>query len=116
MPSQETLIRPYDVAGRLGLSTETVVRWARQGKLPGAVFLPNGHVMFDQHKIEEFISSGGHAPNSPLATRSRKTFLQLAVIGEDSFTTRGSGPRTEHRWTGEGGAVLPIHPYGPGPQ
>jgi predicted DNA-binding transcriptional regulator AlpA len=62
----EPLTRAYDVAGLLGCSTETVIRWAREGKLPGAVFLPHGRVAFNGSVIESFIHEGGHVPATPL--------------------------------------------------
>jgi excisionase family DNA binding protein len=58
---EDQLIRAFDVAVRLDCSTETVKRWARNGRLPGVVFIGK-QLRFDPHKIEEFIENGGNRP------------------------------------------------------
>jgi predicted DNA-binding transcriptional regulator AlpA len=56
----DELLRAWDVAVRLGYTTATIKRWAREGKLPGAVFINGGrHIRFDPVAIESFIACGG---------------------------------------------------------
>jgi hypothetical protein len=38
----------------------------------------------------------------------------VSTMAEDSFTTVGHGPGSEHRWVTQSGKVHPAHPYGPG--
>jgi excisionase family DNA binding protein len=61
------LWRPFDVAIRLGYSTDTIKSWARQGKLPGAVFIGR-HIRFDPQVIADFIARGGDAGVPPKIT------------------------------------------------
>jgi excisionase family DNA binding protein len=42
------------VAQRLGVSTETVLRWVRRGELP-AIRLPNGGLRFGEQQLEEWL-------------------------------------------------------------
>jgi predicted DNA-binding transcriptional regulator AlpA len=64
MESQRNLIRAYDVGLLLGYSTWTIKNWARNGRLPGAVFIGR-HIRFDPAVIEQFIASGGQRPDLP---------------------------------------------------
>jgi excisionase family DNA binding protein len=123
------LIRASDVARRLNYSTWTIKKWARAGKLPGAVFLAR-HVRFDAAQIEEFIQTGGerpaveqsqppfslrrhgggvHAGSGPVPSRSG-----APLAAEDSITTRRDHPRAdacEHRWTLDDRNVSDAHPH-----
>jgi len=56
----EDLISAFDVACTLGYSTQTVVRRAREGKIPGAVFLGRS-VRFLPSVVEAFVRSGGES-------------------------------------------------------
>jgi excisionase family DNA binding protein len=56
------LVRAYDVARIFGYSTSTIKKWARDGKLPGAVFIDR-HVRFDLDQVEQFIRNGGKRSN-----------------------------------------------------
>ena len=69
---QDRLLMAHEIGRRLGYSTATVKAWARDGKLPGAVFIGNPgrlHVRFDPRVIEEFITSGGRRPEVPAAPK-----------------------------------------------
>jgi excisionase family DNA binding protein len=55
------LLTARDVGDRLGLSIETVLRWARQGKLP-AVYLSSRAVRFREADIDAFIESRSLEP------------------------------------------------------
>lgn len=69
MEVQRRLIRAYDVGRMLGYSTWTIKKWAKDGRLPGAVFLGNPgrqHIRFDPLAIEDFIQSWrGRRPELP---------------------------------------------------
>jgi excisionase family DNA binding protein len=70
MESQRQLVRAFEVGVKLGYSTKTVKRWAKEGKLPGAVLLTGGHVRFDPDAIDTFIANGGVAtPTTTLLDR-----------------------------------------------
>jgi excisionase family DNA binding protein len=49
------LLTAREVAERLGLSTETVLRWVRQGKLP-ALRLPSGTIRFQQNDLDGWLA------------------------------------------------------------
>jgi excisionase family DNA binding protein len=51
----ERLLTGRVVAERLGVSTETVLRWARRGELP-AVHLSTRAIRFPEDAIEEWIA------------------------------------------------------------
>lgn len=48
------LLTARDVADRLGFSTETILRWVRQGKLP-AIRLPGGAIRFREDDLERWL-------------------------------------------------------------
>jgi excisionase family DNA binding protein len=48
------LLTARDVADQLGLSVETVLRWARQGRIP-AVYLSNRAVRFHQGDVDAYV-------------------------------------------------------------
>jgi hypothetical protein len=45
----------------------------------------------------------------------RKCDVPDGQLNQGSHTTRGEGPRTEHRWTYDNSNVMREHPYGTGP-
>ncbi len=83
----QNLVRAYDVGRMLGYSTHTVKKWARQGLLPGAVFLRR-HIRFIPERIDEFIKSGGHLEAPPSAKSG------------SPFVLRHIGPR-DHAYAGD---------------
>jgi excisionase family DNA binding protein len=56
------LLRTVEVAERLGVSTETVLRWYRSGKLPGGRRLASNVLRFEADELEAWI--GGKAPGA----------------------------------------------------
>jgi excisionase family DNA binding protein len=58
-----SLLTAREVAGRLGLSTETVLSWARAGKLP-AFRLGNRAIRFREDDLDAWLAerrTGNHA-------------------------------------------------------
>ena len=55
-----------DVARRLGVSANTVTRWAREGRLPCIVTL-GGHYRFDREEIEKLARSAERRGSPPKA-------------------------------------------------
>jgi excisionase family DNA binding protein len=49
-----SLLTARDVAGLLGVSTETVLRWVRAGKLP-AIRLPSGAIRFGGDQLDAWL-------------------------------------------------------------
>ncbi|GEM_PF-1122891 len=49
-----TLLTARELAGLLGVSTETVLRWTRRGELP-AIRLPGGALRFREAEIEAWL-------------------------------------------------------------
>lgn len=50
----ERLLTAREVAERLGLTTDTVLRWTRAGKLPG-IRLPSGQLRYWEGELDEWI-------------------------------------------------------------
>lgn len=50
------MLSAREVAERLGVSTETVLRWTRRGELP-AVRLPGGAIRFHPDKLDAWIQA-----------------------------------------------------------
>jgi hypothetical protein len=108
-----------EIAERFRVSVDAVYLWIRQGKIPSdCVARISGTVRVDEEQFEQRVRSGalcqprgGNRPAPPEPENGRPL---LSTIAEDSFTTVGQGPGSEHRWTSESGSVDPAHPYGPG--
>ena len=105
-----------EIADRFRVSADAVYLWIRQGKIPSdCVVRIAGTVRVDEEQFERRLHSG-----TLCQPRGRKRLAlsepetgkpQVSTIGEDSFTTVGRGPSSEHRWTSEGGSVHPHHPF-----
>lgn len=96
-----------EIAERYRVSVDAVYLWIRQGKIPAeCVVRIAGTVRIDEHEFERQLQAGA-------LYRPRRHKSSEAVAGEDSFTTRKSGSLIEHRWTTEGTAVEPVHPFSP---
>lgn len=50
-----SLLTARDVADKLGVSTETVLRWTRRGTLPG-FRLPGGALRYRETELDEWLS------------------------------------------------------------
>jgi hypothetical protein len=105
----------HEIADRFRVSADAVYLWIRQGKIPSdCVVRIAGTVRVDEDQFEQRLRSGGlcqprgRKPSSAVAVER-----QRPVAGEDSFTTTGNGPATEHRWISESGSVEPEHPFNP---
>jgi excisionase family DNA binding protein len=57
------------VAGCLGVSTETVLRWTRAGKLP-AIRLPSGQSRYREADLEGLLTGRVMLPATLVATRT----------------------------------------------
>jgi len=65
----ERLLRARDVAERLDVSVETVLRLHRAGKLPGGRRLSSSVLRFDAQEIEAWLDERrGRPPSSSLAS------------------------------------------------
>ena len=107
-----------EIADRFRVSADAVYLWIRQGKIPAdCVARIAGTVRVDEEQFEQRLRSGAlcqprgrKRPAQPQPDDSRPL---VSTIAEDSFTTLGQGPGSEHRWTGEGASVHPEHPFSP---
>src|SRR5450755_4089866 len=107
-----------EIADRFRVSADAVYLWIRQGKIPSdCVVRIAGTVRVDEELFEQRLRSGAlcqprgrkrPAPPEPETGRPL-----VSTIAEDSFTTVGTGPGSEHRWASESGSVHPEHPYSP---
>jgi excisionase family DNA binding protein len=52
---RERLLTARQVAERLGLSVETILRWHRSGKLPGGRRLGSNVLRFDRQELEAWL-------------------------------------------------------------
>lgn len=106
-----------EIADRFRVSADAVYLWIRQGKIPAdCVARVAGTVRVDEDQFERRLRSGALCQR-----RGRKRSPGIGspgtqsagFVGEDSITTLGAGPRTEHRWTSHGGHVEAEHPFSP---
>jgi predicted DNA-binding transcriptional regulator AlpA len=51
----ERLLTARELASRLGVSTGALLRWTRDGKVPGAVKLPSGAIRYRPELIEPWL-------------------------------------------------------------
>jgi hypothetical protein len=132
----EALVRPFDVAVLLGLSTQTVMTKARNGDIPGAVYIGTT-LRFDIARVREFIEAGGTRRHGerrtvkpswrnghgrpvmrvrkhamPLVADQSVTYLKVQP-GAIGLAPGKSGAQYEHRWMDEKGRVAEEHPYSP---
>ena len=56
----DRLLTAREVAELLGVSTETVLRWARRGELP-AIRLPGGAIRFREDELDALARGAGDA-------------------------------------------------------
>lgn len=107
-----------EIADRFRVSVDAVYLWIRQGKIPSdCVVRIAGTVRVDEEQFQLRLQSGalyqprGRKRLLPAAAESCN--LRASAMAEDNFTTLGTGPATEHRWTSETGNVQPAHPFSP---
>ena len=106
-----------EIADRFRVSVDAVYLWIRQGKIPAdCVARIAGTVRIDEEQFEQRLRSGALCRprgRTRLAVPEPESVKPLvSTIGEDSLTTVGHGPSSEHRWTSETGSVQ-GHPYSP---
>ena len=105
-----------EIADRFRVSVDAVYLWSRQGKIPSdCVVRIAGTVRVDEEQFERCLRSGALCQprgRKRLGLSESETGKpQVSTIGEDSFTTVGHGPSSEHRWISESGSVHPQHPF-----
>jgi len=104
-----------EIADRFRVSRDAVYLWIRQGKIPAdCVVWIGGTVRVDEEQFERRLRAGAlyRARGRKLRTGDEHCCEQrVSALAEDSFTTVGSGPRTEHGWTNEAGSVESEHPF-----
>jgi uncharacterized protein YjcR len=103
-----------EIAEKFRVSVDAVYLWIREGKIPAeCVVRIAGTIRVDEEEFERQLRAGAlYRP------RGRKAAHVANVgggglSGEDNFTTSRSGPRIDHRWTGESGEVESSHPFSP---
>ncbi len=89
MELTEELIRPFAIAVVLNEPTEKIVRWARTGLLPGAVFVGT-KVWFRRAVIEQFFAGGG----TPTIPEKAERFRVARHGGRDHASGRPHTDRT----------------------
>jgi len=108
-----------EIAERFRVSVDAVYLWIRQGKIPAdCVARIAGTVRVDKEQFEQRLRSGALCQpcgrkRLPLPGPESGN-PHVSTVGEDSFTTVGHGPGSEHRWTSETGRVKSDHPFNPG--
>jgi hypothetical protein len=104
-----------EIAERFRVSADAVYLWIRQGKIPPeCVVRIAGTVRVDEEEFERRLRSGELCQARGRKSRSsEETAPRTFLVAEDSFTTVGAAPRSEHRWTAESGNVQPEHPFSP---
>src|SRR5271154_3116162 len=101
-----------EIAERFRVSVDAVYLWIRQGKIPSdCVIRIAGTVRVDEAQFEQRLRSGALYQRSGRNGSAVKPLVY--TIAEDSVTTLGHGPGSEHRWISESGGVHPEHPYSP---
>jgi hypothetical protein len=108
----------HEIAERFRVSVDAVYLWIRQGKIPAdCVVRIAGTVRVDEAQFEQRLHSGAlYQPRGRKVTALPGPDSGNALsstISEDSFTTVGQAPSSEHRWTGETGRVKSDHPFSP---
>jgi excisionase family DNA binding protein len=66
------LLTAREVAGLLGVSPETVLRWTRRGELP-AVRLPGGAIRYREEELEVWLGARGTTDVSVERSRLHST-------------------------------------------
>ena len=107
-----------EIADGFRVSTDAVYLWIRQGKIPAdCVVRIAGTVRVDEEQFEQRLRSGvlcqprgRKRPDLPGPEASKPL---VSTIAEDSLTTIGHGPTSDHRWTSESGRVQSDHPFNP---
>jgi transposase-like protein len=114
---EQKFAKVSEIAERFRVSADAVYLWIRQGKIPAdCVVRIAGTVRVDEEQFEQRLRSGSLCQprgRKRACLQSENDGPRVAIVADDSFTTVGEGPRTEHRWTHETGTVQQEHPFGP---
>lgn len=84
------LVTAREVAGRLGVSTETVLRWTRDGNLPG-FRMPGGALRYRESDLAAWLSK--RATNRPRTEPRRATAARRTVADNGRAKQAGGGDR-----------------------
>lgn len=108
----------HEIAERFRVSVDAVYLWITQGKIPAdCVVRIAGTVRVDEAQFEQCLHSGAlYKPRGrkmPALPGPDSGTTLASTISEDSFTTVGHAPSSEHRWTSETGRVKSDHPFNP---
>ena len=72
------LLTARDLAGQLGVSAETVLRWTRRGELP-AIRLPGGAIRYREAEVDDWLqeraTSSRGASTTPVNAAPRISYL-----------------------------------------
>jgi hypothetical protein len=107
-----------EIADRFRVSADAVYLWIRQGKIPSdCVVRIAGTVRVDEEQFEQRLRSGAlcqpRGRKRIVAGEPQGTKTKVSTMADDSFTTAGVGPGSEHRWSSEAGEVQLDHPFSP---
>jgi predicted DNA-binding transcriptional regulator AlpA len=82
----QRLLTARELAARLAVSTEALLRWSRAGLVPGAVKLPSGAVRFRPELVDPWLDSlaMGAADREVLATRTDRAHVEAYAAGPSS--------------------------------
>jgi excisionase family DNA binding protein len=96
-PTARKLVRAFDVARVFGYSTSTIKKWAKDGKLPGAVFIGK-HIRFDPEQVEEFIRSGGKRDQKLKGASGELAPGKDKILdGREQYKPTHAWPASQHR-------------------
>src|SRR5580700_4453994 len=95
-----------EIADRFRVSADAVYLWIRQGKIPAdCVARIAGTVRVDEEQFERRLRSGAlcqpRGRKRPVPPEPETGNRLVSTIAEDSLTTVGRGPASEHRWSSE---------------
>jgi excisionase family DNA binding protein len=62
------LLKTKDVASYLNVSTQSVIRWWKDGKIPGFRIGGNGQLRFDSQELERWLRQGPEAAEPPASS------------------------------------------------
>lgn len=103
-----------EIADRFRVSVDAVYLWIRQGKIPAdCVVRIAGTVRVDEEQFERQLRSGALYQARGRKRDSAVPPPPTSLMADDNFTTVGSGPSSEHRWTNDSGNVESDHPFSP---
>ena len=83
------LLTAREVAGRLSVSTESVLRWTRDGKLP-AVYLSTRAIRYREDELDAWLSA--RATGRPTMSRTIEAVPAGATNADRNLTTGGTSP------------------------